>query len=141
MIGEKNTKPKSQFFSDLQEEIKTLNDGFDIQSMEMGILKNEMTDNLRPNVLLLQLVDCILQMLLEITEYEQKSRLNARMQASKERLTKMLEVATELSGIGDRIQSFKLFNRELVGKIQLLRVDNARLKNQVEMNEKTYQEL
>lgn len=121
------------YLDDLKEKAKNLQDNFDIQSVEIGLLQNDMQDTLKPNLLLSELNGYVLEMMNDLVEYEKKNKLTARMQASKERLVKMLFVASELSGVGDKLQSFKLFNRELVGKIQLLRIENADLKNKLEI--------
>lgn len=129
------------YIDDLKTKAKNLQDNFDIQSVEIGLLQNDMQDTLKPNLLLSELNGYVLEMMNDLVEYEKKNKLTARMQASKERLVKMLFVASELSGVGDKLQSFKLFNRELVGKIQLLRIENADLKNKLEICNKTSQEL
>jgi predicted nuclease with TOPRIM domain len=121
-----------EYFKQLQEQIEQLQDGFDIKNVEIGLLENEMQDNLRPNFLLSQLTSIHLAMLSEIVGYEIKNKPSERITVSKNRLIKLLDISTELSGIGDKMQSFKLFNRELVTRMQLLRVENAELRKKLD---------
>lgn len=121
------------YIKDLQTKISQLEDGFDIQSVELGLLQNEMLDTLKSNQLLSQLNGSVLEMMNDLVEYEKKNKLTPRMQASKQRLVNMLFVTSDLSELGSKLQSLKLFNRELVGKIQLLRVANADLTKQLKI--------
>jgi hypothetical protein len=121
-----------EYFKQLQEQIEQLQDGFDIKNVEIGLLENEMQDNLRPNLLLSQLTSIHLDMLSEIIDYQIKHKPSERIIGSKNRLIKLLDISTELSGIGDKMQSFKLFNRELVTRMQLLRVENAELRKKLD---------
>jgi hypothetical protein len=120
-----------EYLKKLQEQIESLEDGFDIKSIELGLLQNEMQDTLRPNIILSQLTHFILQMLGELNEYQQKNKLSAKAIASKTRLITMINITIELSGMGDKMQTLKLFNLELVNKMQLLRVENANLRKEL----------
>lgn len=119
---------KTAYHQELKEKISGLVDDLDIKDIEIGMLKNEITDTLTPNIALMRLSQYVLQMLTELNEYEQKNKLNKRMADSKQRLIKMMELTSELSGIGDRLQSLKFFNTELFGKMQLLRIENDQLR-------------
>ncbi len=120
-----------EYLKKLQEQIERLEDGFDIKNIELVLLENELKDNLRPNIILSQLTQFILQMLIELNQYEQKNKLSSKVLASKIRLLSMFDLITELSGMGDKLQNFKLFNRELVIKMQMLRAENYNLKKQL----------
>lgn len=129
------------YIKDLQNKVAAMSDQFDIKSIEIGLLQSEMVDTLKPNRLLSELNSDIIDMMNDLIEYEKKTKLTPRMQASKKRLINMLFVASELSELGSRINSLKLFNRELAGSIQLLRVENADLRKQLNICNETSQEL
>lgn len=129
------------YIKDLQQKIERLEDGFDIQGVEMHLLQSEMQDTTKPNVLLMQLVQFVLQMMIELNEYEQKNKLTPRMKASKERLIKMLDITCELSGMGDKMHSLKLSNKFMVGKIQMLRIENAEFKHKLDICNKLGEEI
>lgn len=129
------------YTKDLQEKIAKLEDGFNIQSVEIGLLQSEMVDTLKPNRLLSELNSDIIDMMNDLIEYEKKTKLTPRMQQSKKRLINMLFVISELSDLGSKLQSLKLFNREIVGKIQLLRIENAELKHKLDICNKLGEEI
>lgn len=119
------------YIKELQEKIELLEDGFDMKSIEVSLLQNDMQDTLHPNIILSQLTHFILKMLGELIEYQNKNKPSLKVIASKTRLITMLNITIELSGIGDKMQSIKLFNKELVTKIQLLRVENSDLRKEL----------
>lgn len=129
------------YTKDLQDKIAKLEDGFNIQSVEIGLLQSEMVDTLKPNRLLSELNSDIIDMMNDLIEYEKKTKLTPRMQQSKKRLINMLFVISELSDLGSKLQSLKLFNREIVGKIQLLRIENAELKHKLDICNKLGEEI
>jgi len=119
------------YTKELQEKIKALEDGFDIKNVEMGLLENEMQDFLKPSALLAQQSRLLLEMTDELFEYAKK-KPGPRVTASRDRLMILLHINTQLGSVMCYNQSLKLFNRELVGKIQLLRIERAELKKQIE---------
>lgn len=132
---------KTVYHQELQEQVRQLKDGFDIKSVENELLKNELTEVEKPNIILGELSKYVLEMLSELSEYEQKNKLNDRMKASKARLVKMFDLTTQLSGLGDKNRSLKLFNRELFGIIQMLRIDNSKLRKDNETMQKAFEGL
>jgi hypothetical protein len=130
----------SDYGKKLREEINLLETDLSMQALEAGLIKNDLTETLRPNIILSELGLYVLQMLKELNEYQHKNPLNDRMKASKQRLMKMLDLTRELASMGDKMQSLKLYNRELLAKIQLTRVENQRLKNENEAVKKAWGE-
>lgn len=119
------------YFKELQEKIERLEDGFDIKNVEIGLLESEIQDTLKPTGLLNYQFLKLAEMLEEVLEYE-KIKPSERITASKTRLINLLGVNTQLNEIMYVNHRLKLFNRELVAKIQLLRVENADLKLQLD---------
>lgn len=119
------------FIKELQEKVELLQDGFDIKSIEHSLLENEMVDMLRPSRLLSDLSGYLLEMTEELTEHVKKKGLTPAAKKSQERLIKLIHLSTQLNILGVHNQSLKLFNKELVGKIQLLRIDRAELNRQI----------
>lgn len=117
-------------FKELQAKINLLQDGFDIKSIEIGLLESEMQDTLKPTKLLSEQNNCLLEMLEQIIKFE-KTKPSASVTASKNRLVTLLGINTQLSEIMYYNRSLQLFNRELVTRIQLLRVENSELKKQL----------
>lgn len=117
-------------FKELQQKIKELEDGFNIKDIECGLLESELTETLKPNILLSELTFIHLEMLKEVHEYS-KGKSSDRITSSKNRLLNLLDISTQLSGIGDKNKSLKLFNRELVTRIQLLRIENSDLRKEL----------
>ncbi len=117
-------------FKELQAKINLLQDGFDIKSLELGLLESEMQDTLKPTALLNEQNKYLLEILEQIIKFE-KSKPSASVTASKNRLVTLLGINTQLSQIMYYNQSLKLFNRELVTSIQLLRLENSELKKQL----------
>jgi hypothetical protein len=119
-----------EYFKELQEKIEKLEDGFDIKNLELGLLESEIQDTLKPTKLLNEQNHYLLEMLEQIIKFE-KSKPSARVTASKQRLITLLGINTQLNQIMYYNQSLKLFNRELVTIIQLLRVENSDFKKQL----------
>lgn len=119
------------YTKELQEKIEALEDGFDIKNIEIGLLENEMHDFLKPSVLLSQQSRLLLEMTDELLEYA-KTKPGPRVKSSRDRLMTLLHINTQLGSVMCYNQSLKLFNRELVGKIQLLRIERAELKLQLQ---------
>lgn len=119
------------YFKELQEKIECLEDGFDIKSVEIGLLESEIQDTLKPTGLLNYQFSKLTEMLEEVMEYE-KIKPSERITASKTRLINLLGVNTQLNEVMYVNHRLKLFNRELITKIQLLRVHNADLKRKLE---------
>lgn len=110
-------------------------------SLEAAFLENELKDVLQPNILLSKLSQSILEMLMEYHDYTSKKGESEANKRSKKRLMELLNISTELSGVGDLLSSFKLFNKELVGRITLLNIENRKLNNELEIHRKTFEEL
>lgn len=119
------------YIKELQEKIEALEDGVDMKEVEINLLLSEMKDTTRPNILLLQLVQYVIQMLIELNEYQQKNKLTERMLSSKDRLVKMLDITSELNGMGDKMHSLKLANKFMIGKMSLLRIENSDLRKEL----------
>lgn len=122
---------ETPYWVQLERQIKGLEDNFDIKGVEIALLQSEMVDMLKPNVLLMKLTQLHLEMLMEIQEFRLKNKTTERVLKSYERLLKLLDISTQLSGLGDKAQSLKLFNKELVGRMQMLRLENSNLKKEL----------
>lgn len=135
------TATKTPYHKELQEQLKQVNDQVDINNIENDLLRSDLTDIEKPSKMLWQLTQFILEMIVELNEYEQKKELNDRMKASKVRLSNMLEITGELSNIGDKCRSLKIFNKELFAILQLLRIENSKLRKTNEAMEKSFEGL
>ena len=118
------------YVKQLQEQIELLEDGFDIKSVEIDLLKSEMEETLSPYKLLGEQTGYLLDMLTEVIEFERK-KPSERITASKTRLITLLHINTQLSKIVDYNQSLKLINRNMVASMQLLRIKNFNLTKEV----------
>lgn len=119
------------YWVQLERQIKRLEDNFDIKGVEIALLQSEMVETLKPNVLLMQLTQVHLEMLMEIQEYRTKNKTTERILKSYNRLLKLFDISTQLSGLGDDNQTLKLSNKELVVRMQILRVENSNLKKEI----------
>lgn len=119
------------YIKELQETIEQLQDGFDMRSVENALLQNEIEDTQLPNKLLGEQSGYLLDMLNEVLVYEKKMP-SQRITDAKNRLINLLHINTQLNKILSYDHSLRLFNRELVGKIQLLRVENHKLKDELQ---------
>lgn len=124
-------KEETPYWVQLERQIKSLEDNFDQKGIEIALLQSEITDLKEPTALLNRLMMLHLNMFSEITEYLAKNKATERVLASKERLLELIDITTRLNGINDRSVSLKALNKELVGKMQLLRVENFNLRQQL----------
>lgn len=83
---------------------------------EVDLLKNELEDVLSPNLLLLEQTQLILQMLTEYLDFVKKRGESAINRRSKERLVRLLEINSKLSGIGDQNATLKILNEKMYGR-------------------------
>ena len=120
-----------EYFKELQEKIEYLQDGVDFKNIELGLLESEMQDVLEPSLLLSQITYIHTEMLSELFDYIKKNKPSERLTASKERLLNLLTKTEKLNSMTNKMQTLKLFNRELVVKLQLLRVENDELRKQL----------
>ena len=120
-----------EYFKELQEKIEYLQDGVDFKNIELGLLESEMQDVLEPSLLLSQITYIHTEMLSELFDYIRKNKPSERLTASKERLLNLLTKTEKLNSMTNKMQTLKLFNRELVVKLQLLGVENDELRKQL----------
>ena len=121
----------NEYYKELQEKIANLQDGFDIKNIEVAFLESEMQDVLEPSLLLSQITYIHTEMLSELFDYIRKNKPSERLTASKERLLNLLTKTEKLNSMTNKMQTLKLFNRELVVKLQLLGVENDELRKQL----------
>lgn len=119
---------ETPYWVQLERQVKSLEDNFDQKGVEIQLLQSEIIDIKEPTMLLNRLMLLHLNMFSEITEYLAKNKVTDRVLASRERLLELIDITTRLNGINDRSASLKAINREIVGKIQLLRIENKELK-------------
>lgn len=114
----------------LQEQIESLEDGFELKDVELYLLESELQETLSPYKLLSEQNGYFLDMLNEIIEFEKK-KPSDRVTASKKRLLNLLHLNTLLTGIVNYNNTLKTCNKLLIGKIQLLRLKNAELNKEL----------
>ncbi len=119
------------YTKELKEKVGALEDGFDMYQVELGLLENEIQEINTPNQLLGEQTGLLLEMLSEVVEFGKK-KPSERVAASKKRLLELLSINTRLNQIVSYNQSLKVFNKQLVGSIQVLRLENSDLKRQIE---------
>ncbi|HEY4196886.1 MAG TPA: hypothetical protein VGM63_15190 [Mucilaginibacter sp.] len=120
------------YTKELQQKINQLEDNFDVQAVELILLENELKDNMQVNILVSKLTQHILQMLMEYADFIRNRTPTDAHKKSHKRLIELLDISSQLFTIGTNNQAFKLYNRELVGKINLLRLEKTELKQQLE---------
>lgn len=119
------------YIQTLNKQIKSLDDGFDLKEIEIAILKGDIEDLTTPHKILGEQAGYLLEMLSEVLEFEKK-KPSDRIRASKRRLIDLLDTNTQLNKIVSYNHSLRLLKDELVAKIQILRVENKALKQQIE---------
>ena len=119
------------YIKELKEKVGALEDGFDMYQVELGLLENEIQEINMPNQLLGEQTGLLLEMLSEVVEFGKK-KPSERVTASKKRLLELLSINTRLNQIVSYNQSLKVFNKQLVGSIQVLRLENSKLNKQIE---------
>lgn len=118
------------YIKELQEQIEGLNDGFNIKEVELSLIENELQDTLSPYKLLSEQTGYLLEMMNELIEFEKK-KPSDRITASKTRLLTLLHINTRLNGIIGYNNALKVCNKQLVGKIQVLRAENSDMNRQL----------
>lgn len=126
------------YWVQLERQIKDLNDEFDIHECEIFLLNSEIIDLNKPTLLLNRLMKLHLEMFSEITDYMGKNKVTERITASHSRLLELIDITTQLNGIGDHSRALKSINRELISKTQIVRLENSNLKK--ELNKITQQD-
>ena len=114
----------------LQEDIENLQDGFDMQGVEIILLQNDIEETLSPYKLLGEQSGYLIEMLTEVIEFE-KNKPSDRVKASKKRLLALMDTNTELGKIVGYNQKLKLYNQQLLGHMQLLRLKNKELRDEI----------
>lgn len=120
------------FIKELQQKIEKLEDNFDSQSIELILLENELKDNMEVSILVSKLTQHILQMMIEYADFMKNRTPTETHKKSQKRLIELLDISSKLMTIDSNNQSFKLYNREMVGKVNLLRIENSELKFTIE---------
>lgn len=83
---------------------------------EVDLLRNELEDVLSPNLLLMEQTQLIIQMLTEYLDYVKKKGESELIKRSKERILRLLEINSKLSGIGDQNATLKILNAKMYGR-------------------------
>lgn len=115
----------------LVKQIKSLEDDFDEKSLQLIVIENELKDNMEVSVLVSKLTQHILQMLIEYGDFIKNKTETEAHKRSRNRLSELLDISSRLMEISSNNQAVRLYNRELAAKIQLLRINNAELKEQI----------
>lgn len=116
----------------LQQQIKGLEDSFDVQALELTVMKNELIENSEVSILVSTLTQHILQMLMEYMDFIKGRTESDSHKKSRKRLVEILDISGRLMNIDTNNQSLKLYNRELAGKIHSLRIVNSELRDELE---------
>lgn len=124
-----------------KEQISNLKDDYDIQSAEIKLLQNEITDDRRPAVISTELTSILSDMMYEYFNFAKGKVVTDKMQKSKDRVFKALELGYELSSLATKLNTLKLINRQYFSDIQRLRIENHELKTKLNHIQQAHEEL
>lgn len=110
-------------------------------SSQLAFTESELQDTIKPNVLLSEMAQLILQMLIEYTDYIAKNKETEKNKASKKRLLRLLDITTDLNGSGDLLYTYKLKNRILFSNTVHLKEDIEKLQGEVDGYKKMFEDL
>lgn len=119
------------YIKELQETIEQLNDGVDVLGVEKALLQNSVEDFQEPNRLLGEQSGYLLDMLGEVLTFEKKQP-SERITASKNRLINLLHINTRLNNLMSYNHSKTLLNQQLFGELQKVRLENHKLRLEIE---------
>lgn len=124
---------------ELEESIKQLNTEAQAKDAEIWLLKSEMTDTLKPTILLTEQSGLLLEMLEEYIDYFKTRKETEKNKQSKLRLMRLLFINDELSVLSGQNKSLQTLNTHLYGKvrhvIELSRNLNQELTKQKEIED------
>lgn len=100
--------------------------------LELGTMANELVDSLTPAVKSMQAVQIVLQMQLELADYVKEKGKSDKAIKSAKRLFELYDCVVSLNRLTGDLNTLQLTNRELHGKMQVLRNENAELKLKIE---------
>ena len=114
-----------------------------MDDLEIQLLytQSQLKDVLQPNLLLAELSQLILQMLIEYTEYISKNKETERNRASKRRLLRLLDISTDLNGLGDLAVSLRLQNKRLCGYADMKDKKIKELEDEIARYTKSFKDL
>lgn len=122
----------NNYLKNLQEQIEQLEDIVDGKDLELTILENELVDVYEPSRAISETTMLYLQIMSEVLEFIIKKGWTPAIKRSHERLLRLMELNKCLEGISTSNYNLKASNRLIFTEYQLLRVENKKLKQQLE---------
>ena len=118
------------FVKKLQEKIEQLEDSYDIKNVELALLENELQETKEGPALLMQQSSILIEMFEEVFNYHKK-KPSERSKASMERLMKLMDINNRLQSKVSYNAYLQAINKDMFGRIQVLRVEKADLNRQL----------
>lgn len=122
-------KNKYPFGSPTKVNMENLMDFYDI---EMGMMQNELMDTLSPAVNSMRAIQIVLQMQIELADHVKVRGISDKAKISAKRLFELYDSVYQLNRLTGDLNTLQLTNRELSGKMQVLKNENNALKQQIE---------
>lgn len=119
----------------LHHDIERLQDEVDGKNRELQLIEMDMIEVLRPSMLGSKITNTVCEMIMELVVFEKSKGVSPKTIASKKRLMGLLEDTEQLNILSKSINSLKLIGKQLYSDYQLLRVQNMKLKEQIQRAE------
>ena len=129
------------YVEDLRDKIKALEINNDIKEAEIQLLLNQSLDVTKPSMYLMLANLSLFDMLFENKQFQIKNGATKKAKESEQRLNNLLDYIKVFDEICSQNYSLKNYNRDILAKNMLLRVEIADLKKQVATYNQTMQEL
>jgi hypothetical protein len=123
-----------EYFKQLQEDIELLQDTIDGKDLQAILIKSEMEDITKPTIAIAESNRLILDMFNELSLFCKSKGWNDKTMASRARLIRLLSL-NDVSDMSNQNYRLKLANKEIHKNYQLLRIENHKLKVQINKNE------
>lgn len=122
-------------FKEVQEQVKKLEDTVNGKDLEIRLLEMELIDIHKPINIISETQGLYLEMLSEINKFIKTKGKSEKATTGQKRILRLMELNEQLSSISEANNSQKLFIRELHANYQLLRIENLKLKQQLNKSE------
>lgn len=129
------------YIDDIKAKLKSLELTNDIKEAEIQLLLNDREEVTAPGMYMTLASFAIMDMLFKNKTFQLKRGVTPEAKAAEETLNNLYEYVKKFDAICTQNYNLKYYNKEILAKNMLLRVEVADLKNQIETYHATTKEL
>lgn len=120
------------YLHELQRQVNELKDIVDGKDLQARLIESYMVETFSASDAASEITQITLQIMMELNKFVQKKGWTDATKASQARLTRLLELSSQVGTVTDANYRLKLVNRDLHANYQILRVENKELKSKLQ---------